>query len=468
MNQTIHRRATQIALGIGALYAFAGVGWVLLSDALVLSVSTDTTWVTLAQRYKGIAFMLVSALGLVALVRSGNIALLRAQAHLQAGELRVHDLFLHHPTPMWVFDDASLRFLAVNRAAVAHYGHTEDEFLAMTADTLQTAEAPRLTSLLRRREGVHIDAGVLPQRKKDGSLCAVRLSLHRIELQQRSATLVIADDVTAAQAAARAQQQLHEELERRVKERTAELRFVNQELDAFSRTAAHDLKSPLNAIIGFVDLLRLRYAALLGAEGDAMTGHIAHAARSMNTLINDLLALSRVTTHELRRAPVDLSALARQLLDDLRAAEPQRRVEAFVADGLEVEADAGLLRSLLCNLIGNAWKYSGKRDVALIKIGRDDGADGDGPTFHVRDNGAGFDVRQAHKLFKPFQRLHAASEFAGTGVGLATCQRIVRRHGGHIWLTSTPGEGTTVHFTLSGAAPPPGALPRDSYFATLD
>jgi light-regulated signal transduction histidine kinase (bacteriophytochrome) len=174
-----------------------------------------------------------------------------------------------------------------------------------------------------------------------------------------------------------------------------------------------------------------------------------------------------VTTHDLHLVPIDIAAVAQSVIVDLRTAEPHLEVKVRLARTLPVHADEGSARSLMTNLLGNAWKYTGKRDNALIEVG---GAESDGaPIFFVRDDGVGFDIKNAKRLFKPFQRFHLPTDFAGTGVGLATCQRIVRRHGGSIWVASPIGEGTTVFFTL-GPSPEDAqhpAIPKDSFFATF-
>jgi signal transduction histidine kinase len=258
------------------------------------------------------------------------------------------------------------------------------------------------------------------------------------------------------------------QLEVRVAERTEELRFVNQELDAFACTAAHDLKTPLNGIIGFIEILRIQYKHLLGSEGDRMTSVIQNSAERMAILIDDLLALSRVTTQELELERVDLAAIAAGVVDELRAREPGREVGVSIRSPMHILADEGLLRSLLANLIGNAWKFTAKEASAHIEVGCDDTDEGWVVHF-VRDNGAGFDMNDAAKVFEPFHRFHSTQDFAGTGVGLATCQRIVRRHGGSIWISSAPGKGTSVYFSLSqtGVKGHPPCVPKGSFFATF-
>ncbi len=218
-----------------------------------------------------------------------------------------------------------------------------------------------------------------------------------------------------------------------------------RELDSFAYSVSHDLRAPLRVIDGFAQIVLEDYGERLDALGREHVKRILAAAGRMNSMIETLLAMSRMTGRELQFERVDLSETARQLAEELKAAEPGRQIEVTVQPGLSVEGDRTLLRLVLQNLLGNAFKFSAKTPEARIEFGCR--ADGD-HAFFVRDNGAGFDMRFADRLFGAFQRLHSQSEFAGTGVGLATVQRIVRRHSGRIWAESEPGKGATFFFTM--------------------
>jgi light-regulated signal transduction histidine kinase (bacteriophytochrome) len=224
----------------------------------------------------------------------------------------------------------------------------------------------------------------------------------------------------------------------------AEVEHANQELEAFSYSVSHDLRAPLRAIDGFSEALLQDYGGTLNDEGRGYLERVRSAAQRMAHLIEDLLGLSRITRAPLRRESVNVTAMGRQILAELREREPQRRVESIVAEDLVATADARLLAVVLENLLGNAWKFTAKQPVAQIEVGRDERVS----AFFVRDNGAGFDLKQAAKLFTPFQRLHAETEFEGTGIGLATVQRIVARHGGRIWAEASSGHGAAFFFTL--------------------
>jgi light-regulated signal transduction histidine kinase (bacteriophytochrome) len=258
---------------------------------------------------------------------------------------------------------------------------------------------------------------------------------------------ILLDDLALRSAEAEAAHRVTQmELERHVAERTAELAHVNQELESFSYSVAHDLRAPLRSIDGFSQALLEDYADKLDAEGKQYLRNVRESAQEMAQLIDDLLMLSRVTRSELRREAVDMTARARSVFARLQKSEPERKAELVVSDELVATADPRLVAVVLENLLGNAWKFTRMRPTAHIEFGaRDD----DGRrAFFVRDNGAGFDMAFAKKLFGVFQRLHSAAEFEGTGIGLATVQRIVRRHGGRVWAEGEVGRGATFSFTL--------------------
>ena len=235
---------------------------------------------------------------------------------------------------------------------------------------------------------------------------------------------------------------LNQHLEGRIQE----LDSVNKELEAFSYSVSHDLRAPLTRIAGYSQALEESYANQLDDTGRQYLDRVHSSARRMCQLVDDLLNFSRVTRAEMRREQVDLTATAHNVAAELQARDPQRRTRVEIAGGLQAVGDPALLRAVLLNLMENAWKFTGKRADGCIEFGvRDEGGV---PVFYVRDNGAGFDPSLAHKLFNPFQRLHSTSEFEGTGIGLATAERIIRRHGGRIWADGEVGQCATFSFTL--------------------
>ena len=239
-----------------------------------------------------------------------------------------------------------------------------------------------------------------------------------------------------------------DQLEQRVRDRTAALDASNQELEAFCYSVSHDLRSPLRAIDGFSQALLEDMDGKLDADAVGHLARIRAATQRMAALIDDLLSLSRITRTDLVVKRVDLSAMARAACDELAAAQPDRTVSVVVEDGLHAMGDARLLRQVLENLLGNAWKFTAKHDAPSVEFRGRSGTDGQ--VFLVKDNGAGFDPEYADRLFGVFQRLHAMTDFPGTGVGLAIVDRILKRHGGRIWAESAVGRGATFYFTLNG------------------
>lgn len=232
-----------------------------------------------------------------------------------------------------------------------------------------------------------------------------------------------------------------------LRRRGLDLEAANKELDAFCYSVSHDLRSPLRAIDGFSQVLREDYAGELDAQGQTILARICAATQRMGLLIDDLLRLSRLSTQALAPAAVDLSAMAREVADELVRHEPGRSVELSIMPGITAQGDPSLLRSVVENLLGNAWKYTAKHREAKIEFGVQQ-QNGEFVYF-VRDNGVGFDMQYAGKLFGAFQRLHKPEDFPGAGIGLALVARIIRRHGGRIWPEAQPGHGATFYFTLA-------------------
>jgi signal transduction histidine kinase len=237
-----------------------------------------------------------------------------------------------------------------------------------------------------------------------------------------------------------------EDLERRVQERTAQLATANKELEAFSYSVSHDLRGPLRSIDGFSRAVLDDYSDKLDDAGKDYLKRVRAAAVRMGELIDDLLKLSRVTRAEVRRESTNLSSMAKSIAKSLQEQSPQRKVEFRIGEGLETEADSRLLQVVLENLMGNAWKYTSRHEQALIEFGRN--SENGEPVFYIRDDGAGFDPRYSSQLFGAFQRLHGVKEFPGTGIGLATVQRIIHKHGGEIWAESEVEKGATFYFRV--------------------
>jgi signal transduction histidine kinase len=283
-------------------------------------------------------------------------------------------------------------------------------------------------------------------------------------IEQRTSAMESANQRLEAEVAKHAQARetimhLNEELENKVRERTEQLQATNQELESFCYSVSHDLRGPLRSISGFTQALIEELPNELPGDSKRYLDKVMAGTRRMSQLIDDLLNLSRVSRGELVRQKADLTEMAREVIRDLQARDPNYKPDVSVWQGMTTEVDPKLMRIVFENLLGNAWKFSSKKESPRIVVGVM--KEGRREVYFVRDNGAGFDMKFADKLFGAFQRLHAMNEFPGTGIGLATVQRIINRHGGRIWFDSAPGMGASFYFTLThdSANPPssPGA-----------
>ncbi|HXF49702.1 MAG TPA: PAS domain S-box protein [Verrucomicrobiae bacterium] len=483
----------------------------------------------------------------------------RLDAILRDSEQRYRMLFDENPLPAWVFELETLSFLAVNDAAVRHYGYAREEFLKMTIKDIRPAEdVPALLERVSKlKNGVH-PPGEWRHRKKDGTIIHVEIVSHLLDFGGRRSELVLANDITERKraeeerdkfftlslemlciagfdgyfkrlnpiweknlgytveemcsrpflefvhpddreatrreaeklsagvnvisfenryrckdgsyrwlqwnstmslenrliyAAARdvtdrkRREEEIQKLNESLRQQAAQLEAANKELEAFSYSVSHDLRAPLRSIDGFSQALLEDCGERLDTSGKDYLGRVRGACLRMAQLIDDLLNLSRVSRGEMRMETVDLSELAREVVSELQKQAPGRKVSFVIADNLKGNGDARLLRVALENLLGNAWKYTSKHPSARIEFGARREPDGK-TVFFVRDDGAGFDMAYAGKLFGAFQRLHTPSEFTGTGIGLATVQRIIHRHGGRVWAEGNVEEGATFYFTL--------------------
>jgi PAS domain S-box-containing protein len=333
------------------------------------------------------------------------------------------------------------RITLANEQAVRWFGYGREELLGLSVERLVPE---RLRPSHREHRGAYLDAPVVRPMgtgrdlyglRQDGSEFPVDISLSPVDTQDGTQVIAAISDVTN-----------HRRVKEELSRTNASLELVNRELESFAYSVSHDLRAPLRAMTGFARIVATDYAARLDETGQDYLGRIQAAAQRMGHLIDDLLALSRVTRGELKREPLDLSSLATRIAGELQGAEPARTATFHLEPRLQVEADPRLLEVLLRNLLDNAWKFTAKEPQARIELGCL--RNGTQREFFVRDNGAGFDMAYADKLFGAFQRLHRQQDFPGTGIGLATVQRIVARHGGRIRAEGAPGAGATFFFTL--------------------
>ncbi len=344
----------------------------------------------------------------------------------------------------------------VNAACLRMLGYeNEDELLGRNMHELMHHTYPdgrpypkeechvRLATLAG--ESSHVDTEV--HWRSDGTSYPVEYWSHPIRRNDEViGTVVTFVDITERVKTENELKRYRDELEQRVAERTARLTAVNHELESFSYSVSHDLRSPLRAIDGFSQALLDEYHDVLDIDGQHYLERVRNAAQRMGSLIDDMLNLSRVTRSEIKHEIVDLTALGWQVIEELQKHEPQRKVEINIMPKINVKGDQSLLHIVLENLLGNAWKYTGEKKSASIEFGTE--IVDDETVFYIQDNGIGFDMDYANKLFIPFQRLHSSEKFPGTGIGLATVARIIERHSGRIWAEASPDQGARFRFTL--------------------
>ncbi|MCC6657000.1 MAG: PAS domain S-box protein [Rhodocyclaceae bacterium] len=375
----------------------------------------------------------------------------RAEDAKRAALERFEAIFQHTPNVAIQGYDARGIVLHWNRASEMLYGISAAEAAGRSVQSLlHTPETAREFEAVVAdicASGQPSEPSEWPIPLRDGREIWVLSTMFPVFSEGVVAEIFCMDvDITDLKQANESVRQLNVELEARVAARTAELAELNKELEAFSYSVSHDLRAPLRSIEGFGRLLEQDYAGQLDATGQDYVGRMTRSARRLAQLIDDLLEMTRIDRTEIRPTDVDLTALAGEIVDELRQGATQRQVRVGIDAGLRARGDAQLLRMALQNLIENAWKYSAKTAEARIELGCSDG--GGERIYFVRDNGAGFDMAYADKLFAPFQRLHSAQEFEGSGVGLATVARVIKRHNGRIWAEAAPGQGATFYFTL--------------------
>jgi PAS domain S-box-containing protein len=363
----------------------------------------------------------------------------KAEASLRETRDYLENLINYANAPIIVWDPA-YRIRQFNHAFEKLTGRRAEEVIGKGLDILfpEDSREASVDYIHKTVSGEHWEVVEIPILRLDGTVRTVLWN---------SATIYAADDKTAIATIAQGQDITErKQAEEDLKRSNAELEAANKELEAFSYSVSHDLRAPLRSMEGFSNALLDDYGSKLDDQGRLYLRYVQESSQLMARLIDDLLELSRVTRSDMNYEDVDLSELAVAVSDQLGKAEPNKKVNMKISPGIMAYGDRNLLRIVLENLLGNAWKFTGKSPSPRVEMGIT--TKNDKSVYYVRDNGVGFDMAYVDKLFKPFQRLHKETEFEGTGIGLATVQRIVRRHGGEVWADSKVGEGATFYFTL--------------------
>ncbi len=395
-----------------------------------------------------------------ALQRNDELLESRGQLRERTAELLLSNRFLdsmieHLPIPLYIKDAADLRYVRINRAEEALVGLTREEMLGKSPHELFTKD---IADVIVAQDREVISGGV-PVESPDHlfhSPTKGKRHLHTGKVPvfgdgpDPTHILGISEDVTEQKEL----EKVISTLNQNMRIRNEDLEATNKGLESFTSAASHDLKSPLNTIGGYANLLEKKYAHALDEKGRHYLAVIVGRVKSMAQLIDDLLSFSRLSLSEVKKTPVDMREMAEQVVAEMLQMAPDNTQPLIRIEPLPpAQADAGLVRQVWVNLLSNAVKYSGSVTSPLIEVSGK--IEGDEVVYSVRDNGAGFDMNQYDKLFEMFSRLHTEQEFAGTGVGLATVQRVVTRHGGKVWATSVVGKGAVFHFALPRAAAAP-------------
>ncbi len=365
---------------------------------------------------------------------------------LKESESHYRYLFEQNPVPLMVYEIGSLKILSVNEAFINHYGYSKAEALNMKLTDLYTEdEKSAIAEIAENLNGVPYN-GECRHVKKDGTQIIVEVDSHGFMHEGLSSRIVVINDITARKKIEDEIRILNANLEMKVEERTALLESANKDLEAFSYSISHDLRAPLRHVNGFLELLTKHSYQKLDEKGKHYVESVSAASKHLGVLIDDLLNFSRTGRLEMKKDKIDMNVAFRDALNILVEETNGRTIEWKRDTMPTVYADYAMIRQVWVNLLGNAIKYTKNRDVAVIEVGSI--TEADEYIFFVRDNGAGFDMNYAQKLFGVFQRLHTREEFEGTGIGLANVRQVIRRHNGRTWAEGEVDKGATFYFSL--------------------
>lgn len=367
----------------------------------------------------------------------------KAERRLLESEQRFHEMFESHQSIMLLIEPDSGKIVDSNAAAVDFYGYPRDVLNRMNIADINQLPGEQIARERSKALSKKSKQFIFPHRLANGQIRTVEVNSSPINVNNQPILFSIIQDVTIRERAVKEIKKLNDSLV----QRNNEIEFINNELEAFSYSVSHDLKAPLRSVSGFSSALLEDYNEKLDELGRQYLRKIKESSDLMSQLIDDLLMLSQVSTRDINYGKVNLSDLAEEVIEVLQSADPDRKITVTVAPQIVTYGDRELLRIVLNNLLGNAWKFTGKAAEPRIEMGVIE--QNHKPVYFVRDNGAGFNMDYSNKLFKPFQRLHSTADFTGTGIGLSIVQRIVHRHSGKVWAEGKEGEGATFYFTIN-------------------
>jgi PAS domain S-box-containing protein len=368
----------------------------------------------------------------------------RAEEALQISQDKYRAIFEQASDSILLIDTETEALVDFNDRAHQNLGYSREELSRIKVTDIDVVESHEETlQHLAKTCGGGTEVFETKQRTKGGDIRDILVSIKMLNISGKIFSLAVWHDITEQK---RAEEKLKQALAN-LESSNTQLAAINRELEAFSYSVSHDLRAPLRTIDGFSQALLEDYLDKLDEQGQDYLKRVRTASQRMGALIDDLLKLSRLSRSEMHQEPVDLSMLAEEIAVELQQTQPERHAEFIIGQGLMANGDRQLLRIALGNLLSNAWKFTGKLPQARIEFGITH--NGSKQAYYVRDNGDGFDMKYADKLFAPFQRLHDAAEFPGNGIGLVTVQRIIHRHGGSIRAEGAVGQGATFYFTLS-------------------
>lgn len=431
---------------ITVLYLILGGLWIIYSDKWVADLTSDVDQLNVMQTYKGWFYISITALLLHLLMWKHHQYVVDTSEMLKATERKFEKIFWQHPNPMILVDKADCKIVRGNKIFYDVFGipaaKLSDFYLR---DLFKTEVLDKILSNLRKsRRDNYI--GIFEAHKVNKSILKVDVTAFELQFENESFWLITLDDVTAELQNKEEVLELTKNLEKKVLERTYELRNANDELEAFTYSVSHDLRAPLRAIDGFSQTVIEDYGNSLEGPALGYLERVRNASQKMAVLIDDLLRLSRISRTNVQLKKVDLSDIAQQTADQEKAAYSEKNYRVKIQEGLTALTDDGLVRILIQNLLSNAFKYSSKVEEPTIEFGA---ATKRGKSYYfVRDTGIGFESQHFEKILQPFQRLHMDNEYQGVGIGLATVDRIIKKLKGDLIVESNPGSGSTFYFYL--------------------